>query len=224
MDNESIMTILRNVGAIITDSHLVYTSGVHSTSYVNKDALYARPASTALLCKEMAAKYDPHEVDVVAGPSIGGVILAQWVAYHLNMARSHGETLSVYAEEVGEGDEKRRIFKRGYEQHIPGKNIVVVEDILTTGGSARKVIEAVRDLGGKVLGLSVLCNRGGIEAKDVGGVPISALTVVPLDSLWKAESCPLCQQDVPINTTVGKGRAFLEKKKASGPSAKGVVK
>ena len=211
MPSESAIKILTEAGAIMTGSHLVYTSGRHGTAYVNKDALYIHPASTATLCKEMAEQYDADSIDVVAGPTVGGVILSQWVAYHLNLARSQGETLSVYAEEEVNGSEKKRIFKRGYDLHIPGKTIIVVEDILTTGGSARQVIEALKALGGNVVGLSVLCNRGGIKPADVGGVPIHALTDVTLDS-WEEESCPLCKQNVPIQTAVGKGRDFLAKK------------
>lgn len=213
MDNNAIMKVLSDAGAIITDSHLVYTSGRHGKAYVNKDALYIHSQSTSLLCQEMAVQYDAESIDVVAGPTIGGVILSQWVAYHLNARRAKGETLSVYAEEDGSSEDKNRIFKRGYDMHLPGANIVVVEDIVTTGGSARKVIEAIRALGGKVIGLSILCNRGGIRAEDVGGVPIHALTTVNLDS-WAAEECPLCEQGVPVNTAVGKGKEFLAKKSA----------
>lgn len=214
MDKESVMKVLTEAKVIIINSHFVFTSGRHADTYINKDALYAHPQSTSILCKEMAEQYDPNKVDVVAGPTVGGVILSQWVAYHINMARSKGEALSIYAEEEVQGDEKKRIFKRGYDLHIPGKNVVVVEDILTTGGSARRVIESVRDLGGNVLGLSVLCNRGGIKPEDVGGVSIIALADITMDS-WEAEKCPLCQKNVPINTHVGKGKEFLEKRKAA---------
>ena len=207
------MKVLGDVGAIITDSHLVYTSGRHGKAYVNKDALYVHPQSTALLCQEMARQYDAEGVDVVAGPTIGGVILSQWVAYHLNLTRKSGEALAVYAEEDVQAETKKRIFKRGYDLHLPGKNIVVVEDIVTTGGSAKQVIDAIRALGGNVLGLSVLCNRGGIKPADVGGVPIHALTTVTLDS-WEASDCPLCRDGVPINTAVGKGKDFLAKQKS----------
>lgn len=210
MDDSAVMQTLGKVGAIITGSHIVYTSGRHGNAYVNKDALYVHADSTSALCKEMATEYDANKIDTVAGPTIGGVILSQWIAHHLNSKRSSGEILSIYAEEEGEGESKTRIFKRGYDAHIPGKNILIVEDILTTGGSARKVIEAVRALGGNVVGLSVLCNRGGIKPDDVGGVPIKALTNVQMDSFDAAE-CPMCKSKVPINTEVGKGRQFLEK-------------
>jgi orotate phosphoribosyltransferase len=211
MDEKRVMQILSEVNAVISNSHVVYTSGKHGNAYVNKDALYVHPEHTAELCQMMADQYDANKIDVVAGPTVGGVILSQWVAYHLNKKRSGGETLSIYAEEEVSGEEKKRIFKRGYDKNIPNKNVLVVEDVVTTGGSARKVIEAVRALGGNVVGLSVLCNRGGIKPEDVGGVPINALTNVKLDA-FEADGCPLCAKNIPINTAVGKGKEFLAKK------------
>ena len=90
--------------------------------------------------------------------------------------------------------------------------VLVVEDILTTGGSVKKVIEATRAIGGEVVGLGVLCNRGGITSHDVGDVPkLFALVNVTLES-WTEAECPLCAKGIPINTDVGKGRDFLARK------------
>ncbi len=211
MDSKTIMQTLNDVGAIITDSHIVYTSGRHGTSYVNKDVLYLHTKITSDLCKAMSERYDANQIDLVAGPTIGGVVLSQWVTHHLNAKRTKGEILALYAEEEGEGEAKRRIFKRGYDLCIPGKTVVVVEDLLTTGGSARQVVEAVRTLGGNVVGLSVLCNRGNVKAANVGDVEIHALTKVDMDS-WPEKECPLCRDRIPVNTSVGKGKAFLEKR------------
>jgi orotate phosphoribosyltransferase len=211
MDDAAIMKTLSDVGAVISNSHIVYTSGRHGEAYVNKDALYLHPAITSQLCKLMAEKYDVSKVDVVAGPTIGGVILSQWVAYHMNLIRSAGETLSIYVEKDGEGDDKGFVIKRGYDKYVPGKNVVVVEDILNTGGSARKVVETIKAMGGNVLGLSVLCNRGGIKPEDVGGAQINALANISLES-WTEEDCTLCKNNVPINTSVGKGKEFLARR------------
>lgn len=199
-------------GAVITGSHIVYTSGKHGDAYVNKDAIYVHTGITSELCQIMASEYQPDQVDVVAGPTIGGVVLSQWVAHHLNLRRQTGETYSVYAEEEEDSTGKIRVFKRGYDKLLQGKNVVVVEDILNTGGSARKVIDAVRKCGGNVVGLSVLCNRGGVGPQDVGGVPVRALMDVSLQA-WDEDECPLCKNNEPINTQVGKGKAFLDKKK-----------
>ena len=209
---ENILAILASVGAIITDSHVVYTSGRHGSAYVNKDALYLHPKATELLCGIMAQAYVADEVDVVVGPTIGGVILTQWVAWHLSNIRTHGEVLAAYAEEEDGGDHKIRTFRRGYDQSVQGKRVVVVEDLVTTGGSVQKVIDAVQALGGTIQGVSVLCNRGGITGADLGGVALHALTTVALDS-WEASACPLCAQGVEINTAVGKGQAYLTKQR-----------
>jgi orotate phosphoribosyltransferase len=208
MHSQEILPMLRDVGAIITNSHLVLTSGRHTSAYVNKDALYVHPQATSACCQLIADHYAARQIDAVVGPALGGILLAQWVAYHLNTRRTVGETLALYAEKEGNGTEKRLFFSRGYGSLVAHRHVLVVEDVLVTGGSARKVVELVRSQGGHVVGLSALCNRGDVQPEDVGGVPISALAQVSFTS-WAAEQCPLCQQGVPINTEVGKGRAFL---------------
>ncbi len=207
MNDPSIMQLFTDVGAIVNDSHFVYTSGRHSSVYINKDALYLHTETMSKLCKLMASPYNAHQTDVVVGPALGGIVLSQWVTHHLNANRSSGETLAVYAEKEGDGADKTFYFHRGYDKFLPGKNILVVEDVLTTGGSARKVIELVRRRGGKVIGLSALCNRGNVQPGDVGNVPIHTLITMTLETFNEVE-CPLCQQQVPINTELGKGRAF----------------
>jgi len=212
LNNAEIMQAFADAGAIISDSHFVYSSGRHSSVYINKDALYLHPGVISMLCRQMAEPYDADQVDVVVGPVLGGIVLSQWVAYYLNARRVSGETLAVYAEKEGDGPEKKFFFGRGYDRAIAGKNVLVVEDVLTTGGSARQVIELVRAHGGHVVGLSALCNRGNVRSEDVGGVPISTLITITLQT-YAEEECPFCQQHVPINTTVGKGRAFLARQK-----------
>jgi orotate phosphoribosyltransferase len=214
MNEPKIMQMFADVGAIISDSHFVYSSGRHSSVYINKDALYLHTKTTSMLCQLMAQQYDTNQVDVVVGPVVGGIVLSQWVAHHLNATRSSGETLAVYAEKGADGTDphdKQFFFSRGYDKYIAGKNILVVEDVLTTGGSARQVIELVRQHGGNVIGLSALCNRGNVQPEDVGNVAIQALVKISLET-YAVEACPFCQQQVPINTELGKGRAFLARR------------
>lgn len=208
MNDPAIMRLFADAGAVISDSHFVYSSGRHSSVYINKDALYLHPGVISTLCQQMAQPYEAGQIDVVVGPVLGGIVLSQWVAHALNARRTSGETLALYAEKEGDGPDKKFLFSRGYDRYISGKNILVVEDVLTTGGSARQVIELVRQHGGRVVGLSALCNRGNVQPEDVGGVPIQALITVNLETFTE-EECPYCRQHIPINTTVGKGRAFL---------------
>ena len=206
MTETEVLNVLSEVGAVIVDSHIVYTSGRHGTAYINKDAVYPYTKETSQLCRAFAQKFEVDDVEVVIAPAVGGVILSQWTAHHLSLIY-HRQVFGVYAEKSENGD--TFVIKRGYDKLITGKNALVVEDVLTTGGSAKKVVEATRAIGGNVIGLGALCNRGGITPKDVADIPkLIALANVKLDS-WDEETCPLCEQNIPINTDVGKGREFL---------------
>lgn len=207
MSDTDVLATLAAVGALISGDHLVYTSGRHGSSYVNKDALYPHTAATSAVCARIAERFADAGVEVVAGPTVGGVILAQWTAHHLS-ALAGGEVLAVYAEEEQIDERRRRVFRRGYDALLAGRRVLVVEDILTTGGSARMVVEAVAAAGGDVVGVGALCNRGGVTAEVLGAPLLFALAELPLES-FAPEECPLCRAGVPINTRVGKGAAFL---------------
>lgn len=206
MDQSEILKVLRDVGAVITESHLVYTSGKHGSMYVNKDALYPHTEETSLLCQLFAERFAGDSVDVVIAPALGGIILSQWTAHHLSKLNNR-EVLGLYAEKI-EGT-KDFVIKRGYDKLLIGKNVLILEDILTTGGSVKKVVELVHTMGGKIVGVGALFNRGNIQTTDVGGVPkLEALVTMQLEA-WEPNTCPLCKQGVPINTNIGKGCEFL---------------
>ncbi|RJO58967.1 phosphoribosyltransferase [Candidatus Parcubacteria bacterium] len=212
MNQKEILEILSQVGGIITDSHIVYTSGKHGSAYINKDAVYPHVQLTSDLCRQIAEDLPSGmQIDVVAAPAVGGVILSTWLAYWLNIEFGH-KAVSVYAEKSATGESFQ--FNRGYDKLIPGKRVLVVEDVLTTGGSAKKVIEAVRALDGKVVGLAVLCNRGNVTPPDVANPPmLFSLVNIQLEA-WEPAICPMCRADVPINTQIGKGREFLAQQKS----------
>lgn len=208
MNDPHIMQMFADVGAIISDSHFVYSSGRHSSVYINKDALYLHTKTISVLCELMARPYDAEQIDVVVGPVLGGIVLSQWVAHALNTRRTSGKSLAIYAEKDNDSPDKTFSFHRGYDRYIPGKKILVVEDVLTTGGSARQVIELIRRHGGNIVGLSALCNRGNVQSADVSDVPLQSLIHIHLETFAEAD-CPFCKAQVPINTNLGKGRAFL---------------
>lgn len=197
-----ILETLAKVGAIITNSHIVYTSGRHGDSYVNKDAVYPHTGVTSRLCENIARHFLASEIEVVIAPAIGGVILSQWIAHHLGLL-SGKEVLSLYAEKADDGF----VVRRGYEKILPGKRTLIVEDVLTTGGSVKKVVEICKTLNAGVVGVAALCNRGGISAQDLGVKELYALVRVDLAS-WEEKDCPLCAKKVPVNREVGKGREF----------------
>lgn len=210
MEHKAPMQILHEVGAIIIDSHFIYTSGKHGSAYVNKDAIYPYTEHVRTLCAAMAQPFAGQSIDTVAGPTIGGVILAQWTAHALSQANGR-EVVACFAEERITADGARsRYFGRGYDRFITGRRILIVEDILTTGGSVKQVVEAIRASGGDSVAVAALCNRGGVQSGDIGGVPLHALVSLSLE-MWEPAECPLCKKGVPINTTVGKGGKRTEK-------------
>ena len=188
--------------AILENSHFVYTSGMHSSVYLNKDALYADPRVISELCGELARRVHHRDIDVVVGPAIGGTIVSTWTAYHLSVMR--GDVVhSVYAEkEHGELE-----IRRGYPAFVKNKRVLVVEDILNTGGSALDTVDAVRNIGGDVVMVGALCNRGGATAQDLAVPYLEVLLDYPAKA-YSADVCPLCAANVPINNHVGHGVKF----------------
>ncbi|MCB1197637.1 MAG: phosphoribosyltransferase [Deltaproteobacteria bacterium] len=208
MEKEKLLEILGQAKAIIQDSHIVYTSGKHGSAYVNKDAIYPHTTLTSDLTLAMAKLFSEKQIDVVVAPVIGGVILSQWIAFHLTQL-SGKEVLGVYAEksEQAPGFE----LKRGYGKLVEGKNVLVVEDILNTGGSIKKVVEMLQPLNTNIVGVAAICNRGNVKAEDLGVSELKSLLDVQLDA-WSEQDCPLCKNDVPINVEVGKGALYLAAK------------
>ncbi len=208
-DNQEVIDILKKTGAVVGNSHFVYVSGKHAPMYVNKDYVYPHTSYISRIAEIIAGKYKDIKVDVVAGPSIGGIILSQWTAHHLSILRGK-EVLSVYTEKQ---PDKNQIFTRDYGQFVKGKNVLVVEDIVTTGGSVKKVIDSVLAEGGKVVAACAMVNKDPLNINPkFMGVPFDYLTVLGMD-VWDEKDCLLCKEGVPINTTLGHGRAYLEKKK-----------
>ncbi len=207
MDEADVIKILEDHGAVIRNSHIVYTSGRHGGVYINKDAIYPDTRAVSTLCAPIAKHFANAGIQVVAGPAVGGVILSQWVAHHLTVLGS--EALAVYAEKDEAGSFS---FRRGYGAIVAQKRVLVVEDVVTTGASLREVIRAVRSVGGVVVGAAALCNRGAVTAGEIGNPPeFFSLTSFSFES-WDEEACPLCRQGIRVNTDVGKGREFLRGK------------
>lgn len=163
---QEILGLLEKSGALLQNDHFVFTNGNHSDNYVNKDALYPHTEYASKLGEAMAGIAAAWEPDVVVSPALGGIVLVQWAGYHLTKQLGR-EVLAVYAEKDA-GPDKNFVFTRGYDAHVRGKRVLVVEDNLTTGGSVRKVVELVRATGGEVVGVVAMLNRGGVDAAAVG--------------------------------------------------------
>lgn len=208
MTSDEVLAIFKKTGGYITGSHIVYTSGKHGEAYLNKDAIYPHTEEVSKICLEIALRFKDKNIEVVSAPALGGIILSQWTAYHLSQLTGR-EILGVYTEKT---PDKNQIFTRGYDKLVKGKKVLVVEDITTTGGSVKKVIDSVRNAGGKVVAVCVLVNRDpdNINSQTIGA-PYSSLAEIKMQA-WEEKDCPLCRKEVPINTTVGKGREYLVKR------------
>lgn len=185
MDEEQVLQIFREAGAIL-EGHFVLASGRHSGTYLEKFQVLQYPEHTEALCRLIAGHFREAQPDLVAGPTTGGVILSYEVARQLGIR-------GIFAEREGEG----RRFGRGFEVR-PGERVLVVDDILTTGGSIRQVLEAVRASGGEPIGVAVLVDR---TAGRVGfDLPFFACLELEIASYEPAD-CPLCRERVPIKVT-----------------------
>lgn len=208
---KNILDILKETGALITDDHFVYTSGKHGAVYINKDAIYPHTQKASEVGLLFAEKTKDLDIDIVVGPMIGGIILSQWTAYHLSKLQGK-EILGVYTEKDSESNQ---VFgRRGYDKLVVGKNVLIVEDLTTTGGSVRKVVDTVKAFGGNVVSVGVMIDRsiGGMN-ESIIGAPFFTLGRLTTE-VYEADNCPLCKKGVPINTKIGHGKKFLEEKKA----------
>ena len=193
---------------MITDSHFVLTSGKHSPIYINKDALYPHTEETSAVCRLMAEQVKELEIDAVVGPALGGIILSQWTAYHLTKIKGR-EVYGLYTEKTADGGQ---ILTRGYDKLVLGKKVLVVEDLTSTGGSAKKVVDLLKSLGSEVAAVVVMVNRNPKEVtQEYFGVPFFALDTFEVPAYEEAD-CPLCKSGVAINTSAGHGKKYLESK------------
>jgi orotate phosphoribosyltransferase len=175
--------IFRDSGAIL-DGHFVYTSGRHGKLYMEKFRILERAEYTEPLCRMIADNLAQSGAEVVAGPTTGGMILAYEVGRILGVP-------GIFCEQDPEGG---RVFRRGFKIE-PGQKVLIVDDIVTTGGSLQDTFEAVTRMGGEIVGVGVMADRSGGEV--TVPYPYFACLEVAFQS-WPPEECPMCAAgDVP---------------------------
>ncbi|MGA2284916.1 MAG: orotate phosphoribosyltransferase [Dehalococcoidia bacterium] len=177
--------MLRRAGAVL-EGHFKLTSGRHSGTYFEKFQVLQYPAYTQRLCGLIADHFRNSGVELVAGPTTGGVILSFEVARQLGVR-------GIFAETAGS---ERRLL-RGFRVNA-GERVLVVDDVLTTGGSIRQVIDAVRQAGGEPVGVAVLVDRTGGKADF--GLPFFACLELVVPS-YDSSDCPLCSDGLPLTET-----------------------
>ena len=171
-------------GALL-EGHFLYTSGRHGRRFLQAARVLQVPESAAALCAALAERFEGEGVELVVGPATGAIVLAHETARALGCR-------SGYTEKDGEGG---MALKRGLAL-AQGTRVLVVEDIITTGGSVTKTVEHVRGRGGEVVGVGVLIDRGAGEARcfDCRYEPLAQLDM----ESWLPEECPLCAKGVAL--------------------------
>lgn len=179
---DTALELFEKSGAILA-GHFLLTSGLHSPVYWEKFRVLEWPKYTKELCSMIADKYRGQNIEVVAAPTTGGIILAYEVASQLGVR-------GIFAEKDG----TTRSFRRGFSIK-PGERVLLVDDILTTGSSVRQVIDAVNEIQGNIIGIGVLVDRS--ESDPGFGYPLFSCLKVPTVA-YKPEECPQCQQGITL--------------------------
>ena len=181
MQQQEVVERFRRTGALL-EGHFVLTSGLHSTQYLQCALVLQHPAEAEAFGRAIAGKFRPGAFETVAAPAIGGIVIGWEVARALNVR-------SIWTER----EEGRMTLRRGFTVR-PGERVLVVEDVITTGGSTRETCDALRAAGALVVGAASIIDRSGGRA-DVG-VPRVALATLEVPAV-SPDDCALCAAGVP---------------------------
>jgi len=184
MNQNQIINLFKKLDAI-QSGHFLLTSGNHSDTYIQCARILENPKVTHQLVRTLISPWRKNRVDVVAGPAVGGIIIAYELARVLS-ARA------IYLERV----DNKLTLRRGFIIK-PGEKVLVVEDVITTGGSANEVVEVVKRQGGKVIGVVSLVNRSGKKTQRLFGTRFNTLIHLS-PPLYPPGKCPLCRANLPV--------------------------
>lgn len=177
LNKKRMSEILEKTG-VLQSGHFLLTSGKHSNKYMQCAKIFQHPDISAEISKNLAEKYDGYDIDIVIGPAVGGIILAYEVARQL-------EVSALFAER----ENGAMTLRRGFEIKS-GSRVLVVEDVITTGGSVKEVIDVVRAAGGEVVGVASVVDRSG--GKALFDVPFKSAIKIDIDTFEPGE-CPMCK-------------------------------
>jgi len=181
MTEAQVLDSLKEAGAILS-GHFALTSGRHSDTYVQCARVLEDPALTTRLANALVERIGERRIDLVAAPAVGGIIIGFAVAQALGVK-------FIFTEREGGS----MVFRRSFE--VPeGARVLVVEDVVTTGGSVAEVIDLVRSAGGEVVAVASIIDRGGPKKFDAELIPLLRLEV----ESWEPTECGLCASGVDI--------------------------
>lgn len=182
MTEKEVLSLFQKQGALLT-GHFKLSSGLHSEKYLQCALVLQYPDIAQILSKELAKRFSKDKVDVVIGPALGGVTLAYEVARAIGVRGLFTER-----------QDGKMVLRRGFLIKKSEK-VLVVEDVVTTGGSTKEVIDVVKSLGADVVGVGSIIDRS--SQKIDFGVPFQYLAKVSAET-FEEKDCPLCKKKVPV--------------------------
>jgi len=194
MSDRDARRAFESAGAFL-QGHFVYTSGRHGADYLEKFRILEDPEATTELAGMIVERFRPLKPELVAGPTTGGIILAFEVARQLGVD-------AVYVES---GETGGRVLRRGFEI-VPNSKVLIVDDVVTTGGSLIETQACIANAGGVVIGIGVLADRtAGRVKRDVA---FFACLTVDFPS-YPPDECPLCAIGIPVAPPRGSSKKVL---------------
>jgi orotate phosphoribosyltransferase len=182
MNRDELMQTLYRTSALL-QGHFLLSSGLHSDRYIQCALLLQYPAISEQVGKDLADHFRKLDIDTVVGPAMGGILVVYEVARHLNKRAIFTER------ELG-----KMSLRRGFVLD-PKEKVLVIEDVITTGGSLMEAIDVCKKYGANVVGAGAIIDRS-IRPLDFG-VPTSSLLRLEIQT-WKKEECTLCQQGIRL--------------------------
>ncbi|MFW6136874.1 MAG: orotate phosphoribosyltransferase [Candidatus Aminicenantaceae bacterium] len=178
LSRDEILAVFRETGALL-EGHFILTSGLHSGTYFQCAQIFQYPEYSEKLCRDIVRHFQDVEIDLVVSPAVGGIIFGYELARQLGVR-------NIFTER----EEGKMLLRRGFKVN-PGDKVLVAEDVTTTGGSVRELMDSIEAGGGDILAVTSIVDRSGGEARF--GVPYYSLFQMDVKN-YKPDDCPLCRQ------------------------------
>lgn len=194
LSRDLILALFRETGALL-EGHFQLTSGLHSPQYFQCAKVLQYPQNAELLCGEIVEHYGRSPIDTVIAPALGGIVVGQEVGRQIAIRGIPVRTMFT------ERKDDTMMLRRGFEIHR-NENILVCEDVITTGGSVGEVIDIVRAAGASVAGVACIVDRSGGKVR----FKVPQHAVLEMDVVvYQPADCPLCRKDIPIDKPGSRG-------------------
>ena len=183
MTNQEILDIFHKTGGVLK-GHFRLTSGRHADTYMQCAKLFVNPFESEKLCAALAKKLSKFKADLVVSPAVGGILMGYEMARQLKLPNMFAER-----------EDGQFAMRRGFSIE-KGTRVIVVEDVVTTGGSVREVVVLMQNIGAEVVCVASIVDRS--NGKVEFGVPYEALLSVDIKSYEEFE-CPICKKgEIPL--------------------------